>query len=116
MRAKKVNENVNFERGTDPKRSMGIGAANLDNPDYKWEEFDATLSKNSWASRYIRRAYQTTYKGKTFRMYNQYYWTIVFEDGSEGFTHIDPGRYSRLDKIQDLIVEPAIREFMDGPD
>jgi len=37
MRAKKVNENVNFERGGDPKRSMGIGLSKIIFD--KWTEF-----------------------------------------------------------------------------
>jgi hypothetical protein len=108
-----LNENVNFERGTDPKRSMGIGVPNLDNPKYKWADFDAKTSRNPWSKRWSRRAYETTYKGKTFRMYDQYFWTVVFEDGSEGFIRINPGKYSKMESIQDFIVEPEIREFME---
>ena len=108
-------ENVNFERGTDPKRSMGIGMPNLDNPDYKWEEIDPQISNNKYAKKWASEAYETTYKGKTFRMYDTYFLSVVFEDGSEGFFSINSGKYSRTDKIQDLIVEPMIREFMNGP-
>ena len=42
MRAKYVNENISFERGQDPKTSMGIGKAG--NPfviDFMQEEYDA---------------------------------------------------------------------------
>lgn len=108
-------ENVSFERGMDPKRSMGIGMPNLDNPDYKWKEIDPQISSNKWAKNWASEAYETTYKGKIFRMYDTYFLSVVFEDGSEGFMRVDQGRYSRTDKIQDLIVEPMIREFLDEP-
>lgn len=115
MRARRVNENISFERGTDPKRSMGIGMPNLDNPDYKWKDIDPQISTNKWAKNWASEAYETTYKGKRFRMYDTYFLSVVFEDGSEGFMRVDQGRYSRTDKIQDLIVEPMIREFLDEP-
>ena len=49
MRAKTVNEEVNFKRGQDPKRAMDIGHT----PD-KWEVFDSMIDTPEGEERYNR--------------------------------------------------------------
>lgn len=120
MRAKTINENISFEKGQDPKIAMGIGKSNLDNPKNKWKEINPNISKHKyiWENMdIIDEAYETTYKGKKFRIYaiGMFHLSVVFEDESEGFIEYNPGRYYKDESVRDKVIEPKIREFMDGP-
>ena len=112
MKAKTVNENVNFERGQDPKRQMGLGTPNLDNLDYKWrfytDEEVKALGKQSW----LKQVIETTFRDQTFRTYGTYRLVIILENGLEGNIPLNTGRYYKLESVLEEVVDPAIREFM----
>ena len=79
MRARFVNENVNFERGKDPKQSMGIGINNYN--DYIQKELGEEEANHFWEVHYNLANQQKT--GDLVEDYLDLLYKVPLEDQIE---------------------------------